>query len=194
MRRKTMMYGIALALCCSCLAPAFAGDEKPKAMDFTFEDINPASPTHGKQLSLNELYAERGVVLNFLASWCGYCWKELPILQEMADAGEARVLGMAADEYGAPAEILMSLIAQRGLTLPILWVEPGQAAELEKRYTYQTLPATYLIDAQGIIASVLTGAVQPDRLRAEVERALGPGTAADEAARAEDPAPAAHAD
>ena len=162
------------------MAPAaVAGKELTgqKASDFTFEDINPASETYGQKITLSEAWAGDGVLVNFLASWCGYCWKELPILQQMADAGEVRVLGMAADEYGAPAEILMALIAQRGLTLPILWVEPEQAAELEKRYTYQTLPATYLIDSQGTIARVLTGSVSPERLRSEVSEALGPVSA-----------------
>ena len=157
---------------------ANAGEELTgqTASDFTFEDINPASKTYGKKITLSEAYAGGGVLVNFLASWCGYCWKELPVLQEMADAGEVRVLGMAADEYGAPAEILMGLIEQRGFTLPILWVEEEQARELEKRYTYQTLPATYLIEPDGTIAQVLTGAVKPERLREEVARVLGSRT------------------
>jgi thiol-disulfide isomerase/thioredoxin len=141
-----------------------------KASDFTFKDINPASKTYGQAITLSQAYAEGGVVVNFLASWCGYCWRELPVLQEMADAGQARVLGMAADEYGAPPEILMTLIAQRELTLPILWVTPEEAKELEKRYTYQTLPATYLIRSDGTIARTLLGEVEPERLREEVAR------------------------
>lgn len=143
-----------------------------KASDFTFKDVNPASATYGQAITLSEAYAEGGVVVNFLASWCGYCWSELPVLQEMADSGEARVLGMAADEYGAPQEILMSLIAQSELTLPILWVTTEEAVELEKRYTYQQLPATYLIRSDGTIAKTLVGEVRPERLREEVARAF----------------------
>jgi len=154
---------------------AVAGKELTgsKATDFTFKDINPASETYGEEITLSETYAEGGVLVNFLASWCGYCWEELPVLQEMADAGEVRVLGMAADEYGAPAEILMRQIEHRELTLPILWVEPEQAEELEKRYTYQTLPATYVIESDGTIARVYTGVVEPERLRKEIVELLG---------------------
>ena len=69
--------------------PAFAEDRTApgagtrRARDFVYEDVNPNSPTHGQSLSLSKLYSERGVVLNFIASWGGYCWKELPELQEL---------------------------------------------------------------------------------------------------------------
>ena len=164
---KRIVFSLALSL---LAASGLSAAEK--ASDFTFEDVNPASATYGQAITLSEAYAEGGVVVNFLASWCGYCWRELPVLQEMVDSGEARVLGMAADEYGAPKEILMTLIEQRGLTLPILWVTPEDAVELEKRYTYQTLPATYLIRSDGTIAKTLLGEVKPERLRKEVARAF----------------------
>jgi len=85
---------------------------------------------------------------------------------------------MAADEYGAPKEIVLSLVADKKLTLPILWVEPEQAKELEKHYTYQTLPATYIVLEDGTIANALMGAVKPERLREEVARAFAAEQAA----------------
>jgi len=175
MNRKTTMFGLVLALCCCCLAPALAGDEKPRAMDFTFEDINPASPTHGKQLSLNELYAGRGVVLNFLASWCGYCWKELPILQQLHDDEKAFVVGMAADEADAPGQIerLLVMVRRAGLTIPILHVPADKLSGMESFYDYEILPATYLIDKEGMVRQVLQGKVPAEALEAEIGRNLG---------------------
>ena len=176
MKRMILVLALAVVLCSGA---AFAADAPgEKASDFTFPDVNPASPTFGQEITLSEVYAESGVVINFLASWCGYCWRELPILQEMSDNGEARVLGMAADEYGAPKEIVLSLVADKKLTLPILWVEPEQAKELEKHYTYQTLPATYIVLEDGTIANALMGAVKPERLREEVARAFAAEQAA----------------
>ena len=40
------------------------------APDFAFVDINPASASHGETLALEQLRAERGLVLQFVASWC----------------------------------------------------------------------------------------------------------------------------
>lgn len=148
-----------------------------KATDFTFEDINPASATYGKKITLSEQYPEDGVLVNFLASWCNPCWQELPILQGLVDAGEVKVLGMAADEYGAGPEGVLTMVARKELTLPILWVDVEQAKELEKRYTYQTLPSTYIIRADGTIAKLLEGAVPPERLHEEITRAFHPPAA-----------------
>ena len=146
-------------------------DER-KAVDFTFKDINPASATHGEEVTLSESYADGGVVLNFLASWCGYCWKELPHLQKMSAAGEAKVVGVAADEYGAPAEMVLSLVESHELTIPILWVDVETAKAPELDYSHQMLPATYLIDGEGTIVKMLEGAVKPEQLRDEVTRAF----------------------
>ena len=143
-----------------------------KATDFTFTDINPASATYWQKITLSEQYPGDGVLVNFLASWCTYCWTELPLLQELVDAGEVKVLGMAADEYGAGPDLVMSMVARKELTLPILWVNVEQAQELEKRYAYQFLPATYLIRADGTIAEMLEGAVAPERLYEEIARAF----------------------
>ncbi|MEE8411092.1 MAG: TlpA disulfide reductase family protein [Acidobacteriota bacterium] len=148
---------------------ALAGE---KATDFTFEDINPASATYGQKITLSEQYAGDGVLVNFLASWCTYCWEELPLLQELVDAGEVKVLGMVADEYGAGPDLVLSMVARKELTLPILWVDVEQAQELEKRYAYQFLPATYLIRADGTITEMLEGAVSPERLYEEIARAF----------------------
>lgn len=155
------------------LGSSLAGDAPAPARDFTFEDINPASPTHGQRLTLSELYADKGLVLNFMASWCGPCWTEAPHLQKLYAAGEAPVVGMAADEYGAPLEIFLDRAARFELTMPILFVPPEATAELERYYDHEMLPATYLIDSDGGILLVLQGAVPSDRLRAEIRQGLG---------------------
>ena len=163
-------FAIAVAVLLVLSSVVVVAEEK--AADFTFEDINPASPTHGQEITLSEQYAEEGVLVNFLASWCNPCWRELPILQAMADAGDVKVLGMAADEYGAGPEGVLILAERTGLTLPILWVDVEQAVELEKRYAYQILPSIYLIRPDGTIASMIEGAASPERIHEEIARAF----------------------
>ena len=141
------------------------------ALDFRFEDINPRSESYGRELALHELYGERGVVLQFVASWCGPCREELPHLQELYESGRAPIVMVAADEHGFPESIL--IVARRHeLTAPILYVPLDQAERLARFYDYQVLPATYLIDRRGLIRQVHQGAWPAERLDAAIEREL----------------------
>ena len=150
--------------------PATPSAPARTAHDFTLADINPASPTHGRQLVLSELYAERGLVLQFVASWCPPCRDELPDVQALHAAGHPVAL-VAADEYGFTEGIL--IVAQRaGLTTPLLFAGTERAAELELHYGHETLPTTYLIDRQGSILEIHEGAWSREKLSAAVERRL----------------------
>jgi len=141
------------------------------AHDFAFEDINPASPTHGQTLALSDLYGERGLVLQFVASWCKPCRDELPEIQELHESDRASIVLVAADEYGYTEGVL--IVAERtGLTAPILFVPKERAAEMERDYDHEILPATYLIDREGKIREVHEGARSVARLTAAIEREL----------------------
>jgi thiol-disulfide isomerase/thioredoxin len=163
-----LLLGLATGSCTAGEPGPPAEAPGPAAHDFTFRDVNPASATHGRELTLGALYEPRGVALNFLASWCTYCWEELPQLEKLHVSGQARIVGIAADEYGAPLEVVLGLIAKAGLTLPVLFVPQDEAAELERYYDHEMLPATYLIDPRGKIRRVLQGATPPQELRDEI--------------------------
>jgi thiol-disulfide isomerase/thioredoxin len=134
-----------------------------RAYDFSLRDINPKSPSHGQVLRLSELYAERGLVLNFMASWCLPCRVELPALESVHASGRARVVCMAADEYGGPEDV-QQVIQLTGLTLPVLFAPENVSATLARHYTYAVIPATYMIDRSGVVRSTFLGPVPEERL------------------------------
>jgi peroxiredoxin len=158
--------------------PAFAEDRTApgagtlRARDFVYEDVNPNSPTHGHSLSLSKLYSERGVVLNFIASWCRYCWKELPELQELYASETALIVGVAADEYDGSGRLLQ-LVDQAQVTIPILLVPKDDIASMERDYNHRILPATYVIDKGGSIRRVFQGLAPLDELLEEIRANLG---------------------
>jgi thiol-disulfide isomerase/thioredoxin len=143
------------------------------ATEFAFEDINPKSASFGELLKLSDIYTDRGVVLNFLASWCGYCWKELPELQRLDETGVAPVLGVAADEYDGAGE-LKKMIGRLDLSFPVLLVPPGEIDAMGRGYRHRMLPATYLIDSNGRIRRVFQGAVSGTDLERAVASELVP--------------------
>ena len=170
--RAMLRWSCGLALACTVAA---AGDPRT-ARDFTFEDINPHSPSHGKRLTLAELYGERGIVLNFLASWCDYCWKELPELDRLRQAKAAPIVGVAADEYDGP-QPLLALLGRSRSTMPVLLVPRADIEAMGRAYDHRVLPATYLIDRGGRIRRVYEGLAPLDELSKRIDSDLVPATA-----------------
>ena len=127
-----------------------------KAHAFELEDINPLSETHGKRLALDDLHAERGVILNFIASWCKPCWMEIPQLEILDREGPLPVIYVAADEYG-PTSDLIRLAGNAKATRPILHVPRASIETMEQHYDHHMLPATYVLDREGRILRVYQG-------------------------------------
>lgn len=103
----------------------------------------------------------RPLLINYWATWCGPCLKELPDLQRFASTQQSRngirVVGIAQDQAAAAAQLQQRL----ALTFPQLVEEdgpPGSAATFGNRHG--TLPFSVLLDAQGRILAVHNGPLQ----------------------------------
>jgi len=163
---------LVLALAAALLSLAGCARRPPRAFDLAFEDINPRSESHGRTLALSDLYAERGVVLQFTASWCEFCREQMPRLQELYAIGETPMVFVAADE-GPYRENILTVAERAGLTAPLLFVPAEEAEKIGKRYSYEVIPATYFIDTQGRIHATHQGEMSTERLGREFERTLG---------------------
>lgn len=121
-----------------------------------------------------DLAAQRGklVLVDFWASWCEPCRRELPVLEalhhEHAAAGLV-VVGVSVDESQADAEAFLRQVA---LSFPIVF--DGDRS-LARTWSPPKMPSVYLIERDGTIARVFAGEKpgQLDALEAEVVRRLG---------------------
>jgi peroxiredoxin len=116
------------------------------APDFTLTTLT------GETFSLS---AARGkpVVLNFWATWCGPCQRELPALQAAAERYSDRVLIIGVDQ-GEEAETVQKYVDQLGLTFPIPMDSEFAVSAL---YNVRGLPTTFFIDPDGVIRQVWLG-------------------------------------
>jgi thiol-disulfide isomerase/thioredoxin len=142
-------------------------DDPEPAFDFELVDINPRSAGYGEKVRLSDVYREGGVVLNFIASWCMPCREEIPRLQAVQEEDVARVVCVAADEYGGP-DGLGSVFEATGLTLPVLYAPEETAAVIAKHYDYTFLPATYFITPAGEVVAKYEGVIEDATLRTEI--------------------------
>jgi cytochrome c biogenesis protein CcmG/thiol:disulfide interchange protein DsbE len=116
------------------------------APDFTLTTLD------GQTITLTEL---RGtpVVLNFWATWCDPCRREMPALQATAEqfAGQALILGI---DQGEGEQVVAPFVEQYGITFPILLDQDFTVGNL---YNIRGMPTTFFIDGGGTIRHVWAG-------------------------------------
>ena len=107
---------------------------------------------------LTTLAAHRGkwVVVNFWATWCAPCRKEMPELSALhAMRSNIEVVGLAYEDIETPE--MQAFLAKHPVTYPIVVVDPfDPPADFA---TPRGLPLTHLIDPQGKLAHSFLGPV-----------------------------------
>jgi len=110
------------------------------------------------------------VVLNFWATWCPPCRKEIPefveLSREFADDGVTFV-GVSLDEKGW--EAVRPFVRKEGIPYPIVL---GTASEVQAFGGIRAIPVTLLIDREGTIADRMVGYTSREELEAKIEQVL----------------------
>jgi peroxiredoxin len=118
------------------------------APDFTLADLD------GNEVNLSD-YLGKDVILNFWATWCGYCRKQLPYIEEVyekySDTGLTVLAVNAMESHDQAADY----IAKQGFTFPVVLDVNGTVNQL---YCVPALPATMFIDSEGIVKYARAGA------------------------------------
>lgn len=123
------------------------------APDFTVEVIDGASFTLSDQIGAP-------VVLNFWASWCEPCRTEIPAISAFAETHpDVVVIGVSAQDAERTARDFAEEVAA---SYPLaLGTE-----EIENAYPLFGLPATYVIDENGVVVEYFDGIIDEETLDA----------------------------
>ena len=101
-----------------------------------------------------EMESEKIYVVDFFASWCASCKKELPLishLQQNLDASRVEIVGVDVDE-----ELLKGQVFQKDLQLSFRVVDDTKG-EIVKVFNPVGMPAIYIIKESKVI-EVIVGA------------------------------------
>ncbi|MFN2502199.1 MAG: TlpA family protein disulfide reductase [Pyrinomonadaceae bacterium] len=116
----------------------------------------------------------RVVVLNFWATWCEPCKKEMPDLSAIQNDYAAlgvQVIGATADAATDSAKVLR-FVRQYKINFPV-WMGTTNP-DMERFGVGTVLPATVIVDRQGKIVWREIGIIKPAALRKELDRLLTP--------------------
>ncbi len=134
------------------------------APDFTLETLS------GEKMTLSDLKGKK-VILNFWATWCGPCRKEMPHLQAYYEdyAEKDDVVIIAANttynEYGAKdkrKENVQAFLDSLDVTFPVLLMPDDS---IIKEYRVLTIPSTFMIDREGRIQHHIVGPLDEKAIR-----------------------------
>ena len=114
------------------------------------------------------------VLLNIWATWCHPCRDEIPELRTIHNRYRDRgleLVGVSVDTDGTD-ETIRTFMKDFEMTFPV-WRDPDE--RISTRFLAVGVPATFLIDKEGILRWRKTGPIAPNdtSLTAAIERALG---------------------
>jgi peroxiredoxin len=151
MKRIAAALAALLLVLGTAAAPAGAALEGSKlkkgtaAPDFVLEDLD------GKSWSLAELKGKKILMIDFWATWCNICKREMPVLQKVYEEYREQgveFLGVCLDEN---VKQIRKIVAEKGVTYPIL-IDKDAKVATELYLLSGPIPYKVVIDADGKIA------------------------------------------
>jgi peroxiredoxin len=145
--------------------------DRKQAPAFRLEDAR------GKKVKLSH-YHGKVVLLDFWATECGGCIREMPGFMELAQAYKKKgltVIGVSVDisyedlkNSNEAWSRVEPFVEAHKVNYPILMGDD----QVTKRYDIQALPLTYLIDKRGRIAASYAGVVDKDDVESNIQAIL----------------------
>ncbi|MHA1599570.1 MAG: TlpA disulfide reductase family protein [Alphaproteobacteria bacterium] len=106
-------------------------------------------------------FAGNVVVLNFWATWCAPCVREMPSLDRLqAELGDDGLTVVAVSLDRGGTRVVEPFAERLGLKNLKLYLDPGGA--LSKAFGITGLPTTYLIDTKNRIVGAVQGSAEWD--------------------------------
>jgi thiol-disulfide isomerase/thioredoxin len=162
---KTALVITAITTAAPGVNPAHGGEDVRAALS-SYQ----LSALDGTETTLGS-YRGEVVVVNFWASWCAPCRKELPVMNQWHEAWTPRGGRVVAISVDSDLRKARRFAADAKLTLTVLHDGPDGLA---RAIDIPSLPCTFLLDRDGRVVSVVRSSSQEslEELHREAEKLL----------------------
>lgn len=155
--RAARNFVLMLSLLWLCPLTAFAGElskipEGPQ-LSLSLPDLA------GEQRSLEE-FSGRVVLVNFWASWCSPCIKEMPSIHRLIEAMRDKPFAVIGVNVAEPALRARTAAGRLHLGFPVLL---DTDSTVFKGWGATILPTTYILDGEGRVRYIGRGPMEWDR-------------------------------
>jgi len=133
-------------------APVIAGDATGPAAEFRLQS------RAGKPVSLASLKGQV-VLINFWATWCGPCRKEMPLLEQIQKKYAPLGFTMLGVNVEEDTRMMDTFLKDVPVSFPIL-LDPANG--VSKLYNVSAMPSTVIVDRKGNVRFVHQGYVPGD--------------------------------
>ncbi|HYP68512.1 MAG TPA: TlpA disulfide reductase family protein [Thiobacillaceae bacterium] len=147
---------VLLGLACVLAFPAWATDFRK--LDPRVAPVLAAIDPEGGKHDL-ATYKGRVVLINFWASWCPPCRKEMPSMQRLMQRLGGKSFVILAVDSGESRAESESFLKEIRPDFPILLDPDSEAA---RRWKVFAMPTSFLVDKQGRVRYALAGATEWD--------------------------------
>lgn len=142
---------------------SYKTDPKP-VPDITLETMD------GEKINLAD-QTGKVVLINFWATWCAPCRKEIPDLIDLYAQFQSeglKIIGIAVDQDGA--EVVKPFVQKQKINYPIV-LDPDQSIESHFDAMYG-LPTTYVVSPEGQIVRRILGIFPIEEMKPELKEML----------------------
>lgn len=129
-------------------------------MSRSFEVMNKIAPEcqftllTGEKINLSDIVGKKCIVINFFATWCEPCKREIPSLNkfyEKLSKMNVFMVGVSSEKMA----VIEKFLEENKINFHVA-VDDG---EIEKKFAIEVYPTTVVIDGDGKIVAYITGAI-----------------------------------